>query len=101
VLKLAELQAPVEILRDHWGVPHIYAANQHAGFLTQGFVHAKDRLWQMELNRQLATGHVSEMLGSPHYDDLADLWSRGEYHPMVSSRSQVEARAEFGLTLAP
>ena len=43
----------------------------------------------------------SGQLGSPHYDDLAGLWSRGEYHPMLWTRDQVEAHAEGKLTLAP
>ena len=38
---------------------------------------------------------------SPHYDDQAGLWSRGEYHPMLWSRGQVEAHAEAKLVLAP
>ncbi len=62
-LSLPGLSAPVEIIRDRWGVPHIYAANDHDVFFAQGFVHAQDRLWQMELNRRLATGRLSEMLG--------------------------------------
>ncbi|MFZ1268402.1 MAG: penicillin acylase family protein, partial [Anaerolineae bacterium] len=62
-LSLPGLTAPVEIIRDRWGVPHIYAANDHDVFFAQGFVHAQDRLWQMELNRRLATGRLSEMLG--------------------------------------
>ncbi|MFZ2422969.1 MAG: penicillin acylase family protein, partial [Anaerolineae bacterium] len=63
VFSLPGLTAPVEIIRDRWGVPHIYAANDHDVFFAQGFVHAQDRLWQMELNRRLATGRLSEMLG--------------------------------------
>ncbi|MFZ2519945.1 MAG: penicillin acylase family protein, partial [Anaerolineae bacterium] len=62
-LSLPGLTASVEIIRDRWGVPHIYAANDHDVFFAQGFVHAQDRLWQMELNRRLATGRLSEVLG--------------------------------------
>ena len=63
-LKVAGLLSRVEIIRDRWGVPHIYAANLHDLFFAQGFVHAQDRLWQMELNRRAATGRLSEMLGA-------------------------------------
>lgn len=63
-LSLPGLAVPVEIIRDRWGVPHIYAANEPDVFFAQGFVHAQDRLWQMELNRRLATGRLSEMLGN-------------------------------------
>ena len=62
-LSLAGLAGPVEIIRDRWGVPHIYAGNEPDAFFAQGFVHAQDRLWQMEVNRRLARGRLSEMLG--------------------------------------
>ena len=54
---------PVEILRDQWGVPHIYADSEHDLFFAQGFIHAEERLWQMEFNRRLVAGRVSEILG--------------------------------------
>ncbi|MCZ2112393.1 MAG: penicillin acylase family protein [Anaerolineae bacterium] len=57
------LRAPVEIIRDEWGVPHIYAANEHDLFFAQGFVHAQDRLFQMDINRRLGLGRVSEVMG--------------------------------------
>ena len=62
-LSLAGLIAAVEIIRDAWGIPHIYAANTHDLFLAQGYVHAQDRLWQMEVNRRTASGHLSELFG--------------------------------------
>jgi len=43
----------------------------------------------------------SGQLGSPHYDDLADLWIKGEYHPMLWTREQVEREAEGKLKLVP
>ena len=46
-----------------WGVPHIYADNEHDLFMAQGFVQAQDRLWQMEANRRLAAGRLSEVIG--------------------------------------
>ncbi|MCD6518430.1 MAG: penicillin acylase family protein [Anaerolineae bacterium] len=57
------LRAPVKIVHDRWGIPHIYAQNQEDLFFAQGFVHAQDRLWQMELHRRIATGRLSELLG--------------------------------------
>jgi len=63
-LKLPGLSAPVEVLRDRWGVPHIYAKTEHDAFMAQGYVHAQDRLWQMELNRRTANGRLSEVFGS-------------------------------------
>ena len=46
-LRVPGLTAPIEILRDEWGVPHIYADNPHDLFFAEGYVHAQDRLWQM------------------------------------------------------
>ncbi len=57
------LSASVEVIRDEWGVPHIYAQNEHDLFFAQGYVHAQDRLWQMEVNRRLTNGRLSEVLG--------------------------------------
>lgn len=62
-LKLPSLNDRVEVIRDTWGVPHIYAQNDEDVFYAQGFVHAQDRLWHMELNRRLASGRLSEMVG--------------------------------------
>jgi len=57
------LSEPVEILRDKWGVNHIYAKNQHDLFFAQGYAAAKDRLFQFEIWRRQATGTVAEILG--------------------------------------
>ena len=62
-LKLHGLVAPVEVLRDRWGVPHIYAQNETDVLFAQGFVHAQDRLWQMDFQRRLVAGRLSEILG--------------------------------------
>jgi penicillin amidase len=52
-LHLDGLHEWVEIFRDRWGVPHIYAHNLHDLFFAQGFVHAQDRLWQMDFQRRV------------------------------------------------
>jgi len=57
------LDQPVEIIRDKWGINHIYAKNQHDLFFTQGYAAAKDRLFQFEIWRRQATGTVAEILG--------------------------------------
>jgi penicillin amidase len=58
------LSKPVEIIRDRWGVPHIYAQNDQDLFFAQGFVHAQDRLFQMDTFRRVGSGRVSELIGS-------------------------------------
>jgi penicillin amidase len=62
-LQLKGLKEKVEILRDQWGVNHIYANNEHDLFFTQGYCAAKDRLFQFEIWRRQATGTVAEILG--------------------------------------
>lgn len=57
------LENPVEILRDRWGIPHIYAQSIHDLLFAQGYVHAQDRLWQMDINRRLVAGRMAEVLG--------------------------------------
>src|SRR5438477_4254000 len=62
-IKLAGLRQSVTVLRDRWGVPHIYAGNQHDLFFAQGFVAAQDRLFQMELWKRSGQGRLAEVLG--------------------------------------
>jgi penicillin G amidase len=62
-LSLPGLAAPVQILRDRWGVPHIYARSTSDLFMAQGYVHAQDRLWQMELQRRTGLGRLAEVFG--------------------------------------
>lgn len=62
-LRLAGLQQPVEILRDRWGISHIYARNEHDLFFAQGYAAARDRTFQLELWRRQATGTLAEVLG--------------------------------------
>ncbi|RDY58712.1 penicillin acylase family protein [Flagellimonas nanhaiensis] len=57
------LKEPVEIVRDKWGINHIYAKNQYDLFYAQGYTAAADRLFQFEIWRRQATGTVAEILG--------------------------------------
>ena len=57
------LGEPVEILRDKWGICHIYAGNEHDLFVAQGYAAARDRLFQLELWRRQATGTMAEIQG--------------------------------------
>jgi penicillin amidase len=60
---LKGLRAEVEIIRDTWGVPHIFAQNEEDLFFACGYVHAQDRMWQMELTRRAGYGRLSEIFG--------------------------------------
>ena len=62
-LTAAGLEAQVEVLRDEWGIPHIYASSLHDLFFAQGFVQAQDRWWQMEFYRHTGSGSIEELTG--------------------------------------
>ncbi len=66
--QLAGLDGEVEIVRDRYGIPHITAKSFHDALFAQGFVHAQDRLWQMEMNRRIGEGRLAEMFGEKVVD---------------------------------
>lgn len=87
-LRLKGLEKPVQVLRDEWGIAHIYAETQRDLFFAQGFVAAQDRLWQMELWRRIGEGKLSEILGDKalERDRFARLLRyRGEMRPEYES----------------
>jgi len=73
-IQLSGLRQPVDIIRDRWGIPHIYADGVHDLLFAQGFVHAQDRLFQMEFSRRLGSGRLAEVVGPPALD--VDRWMR-------------------------
>src|SRR6266478_3437510 len=62
------LRKPVEILRDRWGVPHIYAQTVEDLFFAQGYITARDRLFQIDLWRRIGTGKLAEAIGPAAID---------------------------------
>jgi len=62
------LGAAVEIVRDAEGVPHVFAKTEQDGWFAVGYLHAQDRLWQMEIQRRVASGRIAEVLGDRAYD---------------------------------
>jgi penicillin G amidase len=91
-IALPGLREPVEVIRDEWGVPHIYARNTDDLFFAQGYVTAQDRLWQMEMWRRWREGRLAEIFGPEalEYDARTRLmmfrgpWDASEwtsYHP--------------------
>ncbi len=67
-LRLKGLNGSVEIVRDRWGTPHISAHELLDAFFGQGFCHAQDRLWQMELMRRFTSGRLAEVFGAEALD---------------------------------
>ena len=64
-LAIDGLQKPVQVLRDRWYVPHIYAQSTSDAVIAMGYVHAQERLWQMDFNRRVVAGRLAEILGEP------------------------------------
>jgi penicillin amidase len=62
-LDVPGLSSPVEVIRDAWGIPHIYAENDEDLFFAQGYVVAQDRLWQLEMWRRWHEGRLAEVFG--------------------------------------
>src|SRR6202165_3464425 len=84
-MKIEGLQQPVTVLRDKWGVAHIYAQSQHDLFFAQGFVAAQDRLCQMELWKRAGQGRLAEVLGPSAME-------RDRYARLLRYRDNMEAQ---------
>ncbi len=63
-LQLKNIRKNTDVYFDDYGIPHIYAENQKDAMITLGYIHAQDRLWQMELLRRIAPGRLSEIFGT-------------------------------------
>lgn len=63
-IQISGLDAQVDVYRDAMGIPHIYASTQHDLFFAQGYIHAQERFWQMDVWRHIGAGRMSEMFAS-------------------------------------
>lgn len=68
IAELPGLGAPVEVLRDKWAIPHIFAQNETDLMRAIGYVHAQDRLFEMDLFRRIITGRLAEIVGDRPLD---------------------------------
>ncbi|MGW4160496.1 penicillin acylase family protein [Streptomyces sp. NPDC004788] len=102
-LKLDKLSGPVEVKRDAYGVPQIYADNEADLFRAQGYVQAQDRFYEMDVRRHLTAGRLSEMFGKSQVDTDAFLRTLGwrrvaqeEYDKVLSpeTKKNLQAYAE-------
>ena len=93
----AGLGAEVAVLRDSNAVPHVFAASPEDAYFAVGFVHAQDRLWQMEARRRLGAGRLSEVLGPAMLDVDRFYRTLGLYRAAERSLAAVddETRAVF------
>lgn len=101
-LTFAGLREPVEIIRDEFGVPHIYARNAHDLFFGLGLTHAQERFWQMEFERRTAAARLSEIFGETTLEtdiylrhfDFVDATTQAYALLDDTSRSVVDAYTE-------
>jgi penicillin amidase len=66
---LSGLYAPVEVYRDSFAIPHVYARNEHDLYMTVGYLLAQDRLWQMDMLRHVTEGRLSEIFGEKYMEN--------------------------------
>ncbi|MGY2894285.1 penicillin acylase family protein [Deinococcus sp. UYEF24] len=93
-LSLRGLSGPVSVTRDAWGVPHIRAqASDQDALYALGFVHAQDRLWQMEFQRRIAQGRLSEVLGEAALPQDKFLRTWGFYRAAQAALPALSARS--------
>lgn len=89
---------PVRIVRDEHGVPHVSASRDEDVYFAMGYVHAQDRMWQMEFQRRVARGRLSEVLGKKAL--YQDAWMRtlGIYPAARSAWAVLDAPSKRSLT---
>jgi penicillin G amidase len=80
VVNVPGLQDSVEVVRDQHAVPHIYADSEADAYFALGYVHAQDRLWQMEFQRRVGSGRLSEVVGEAALETDKFLRTLGVYH---------------------
>ena len=68
-LAVAGLMKPARIVIDHWGIAHIFAANEHDAFFLQGYNAGRDRLWQIDLWRKRGLGLLAKNFGATYVDE--------------------------------
>lgn len=92
------LSAPAFIIRDAHGVPQVRAASDRDAFFAIGYTHAQDRLWQLEIQRRIVRGRLSEVFGKGSVDD--DVWFRtlGLHDGASSAWRSLSADARESLT---
>jgi len=96
--QLPGLTAAAEIVRDVDGIAHIRAANEHDLFFLQGYVHAEDRLFQMDLSRRRASGTLAEVLGPGAMESDVQLRTLGLRRAAEGSWAVASARARAAVS---
>ena len=90
-LRLSGLRAPVQVKRDNSDVTHIIASDPRDAWMAMGYVHAQERGWQLEFNRRIMRGTLSEVLGPATLDTDRTLRTLGIYH---AAKEQLKGASE-------
>jgi penicillin amidase len=95
MVEVAQIDAPVRIVRDEYAIPHIVAESFPDASFGLGYAHAQDRLWQMEMSRRYVQGRLAEMFGETAFDADVQLRTYGVYAAAISSVARLtpETRA--------
>lgn len=100
-VSLSNISDEVTVYYDDYGVPHINAKNQQDAYTALGYVHAQDRLWQMELIRRIAPGRLSEIFGDKLIETDAFFSGLGIVENAKKSIAKLDKRSEaYILTMA-
>lgn len=93
----APLGSPVEIWRDSLGIAHVWAQNEDDLYFAQGYVHAQERLWQLELFRRVAEGRLSEVFGQAMIDSDKFLRTIGIWRTAAMKAARLDPRTRRSL----
>jgi penicillin amidase len=91
------LGAPIKIVRDRSGIPHIQAATTADALFGLGYTHAQDRLWQMEMNRRIGAGRMAEILGEQALATDKFLRTLGVYRAVEKALPEYDAEVRTAL----
>ncbi len=94
-LALKNISSETTVYFDDYGIPHIYAENQMDAMTALGYVHAQDRLWQMELIRRIAPGRLSELFGEKLIENDQLFISLGIQEKSEETISQLDKNSEL------
>ena len=94
-LEVFNLEGDVTVIRDKWGVPHIYATNEADLAFALGYVHAQDRMFQMDMGRREVQGRLAEVL----YDFAPGVEEYDKFNLALGMKHWSEKTAEYALQL--
>ena len=96
-MDVAGLERKATVLRDTFGVPHVFTKSEHDAYFMVGYLHAQDRLFQMDSSRRQANGTLAELLGSSALPSDVQLRTLGVRRAAVRSMAAISAESRATL----